>query len=264
MSIPEFAVVDDASAVIDCLRLKGAAIVHGLIGGDELASLRAELRRILDLSPVGRHELQGLRTRRTGRLLAHTRSADSLITHPFVLDVVEGLIGEVLLSGPSAVELLPGQEEGPWHHDGFAYPFERPHVDVLCNVLVAIDRFEAANGATRVALGSNHWRTARPPSERERVLVAEMPAGSALFLAGTTMHAAGTNSTERSRIALGIEFAAAWLRPQETLTLSVPPTIAVHAPPRLRELMGYSVTQFGIGHVGGEYPSVVFDELGRS
>lgn len=263
MSIPEFTVDDDPQAVIGCLRMKGAAIVHGLTGGDELASLRAELRRILDRSPLGRHELQGLRTRRTGRLLAHTRSADALIIHPFVLGVVEGLLGEVLLSGPSAVELLPGQTEGPWHHDGFAYPFERPHADVLCNVLVAIDRFEEANGATRVVLGSNHWRAARVPTEREKVLVAEMPAGSALFLAGTTMHAAGTNRTERSRIALGIEFAAAWLRPQETLTLSVPPAIAVHAPPRLRELMGYSVTERGIGHVGGEFPSVVFDELDR-
>jgi ectoine hydroxylase-related dioxygenase (phytanoyl-CoA dioxygenase family) len=264
MSIPEFTVDEEVQSVIDCLRLKGAAIVHGLIGGDALVTLYDELRRILDCSPLGRHELLGLQTRRTGRLLAQTRSADALIIHPFVLGVVEGLIGEVLLSGPSAIELLPGEETGHWHHDGFAYPLTRPHPDVLCNVLVAIDRFEVANGATRVVLGSNHWGTARPPREREKVLVAEMPAGSALFLSGTTMHSAGTNNTDRSRIALGIEFAAAWLRPQETLTLSVPPAIAVHAPPRLRELMGYSVTQLGIGHVGGEYPSVVFDALDGS
>jgi ectoine hydroxylase-related dioxygenase (phytanoyl-CoA dioxygenase family) len=264
MTVSTFDPSDAPEDVVTTLQAKGVAIVRDLIVGDELDRLAADLRRILDESAVGDHEYLGLATRRTGRLLAKTRHADRLATDPFVLAVLEGLLGEVQLTAPSAIELLPGEEAGWWHYDDRFYPLGRPHPDVVCNVLVAIDPFTEANGATRVAIGSNQWRVPRDPRPSDRVIVAEMDAGSAVLMTGATTHSAGANTTDRSRVGLAMEYASAWLRPQETLTLSVPPSIAVGLPPRLQQLLGYGATAEGLGHVGGLPPSVVLDELTES
>lgn len=251
----------DPTAIVEALRFDGAVFVDGLVDAATLGRLRVDLQAILADSAVGHHEYLGYRTRRTGRLFAKTRAADAVAVDPFVLRILEDLMGEIQLTAPSAIELFPGEVAGHWHHDDEFYPLSRPHPDVVCNVLVAIDDFTAANGATRVVPGSNRWDVPGDPTPNDPIDIAELAAGSAVIMTGATIHAAGANTTDKPRIGLALEYAAAWLRPQETLTLSVPPAIAVQAPKRLQELLGYGSTSTGLGHVGGAEPSVVFEEI---
>jgi ectoine hydroxylase-related dioxygenase (phytanoyl-CoA dioxygenase family) len=51
-----------------------------------------------------------------------------------------------------------------------------------------------------------------------------------------------------------MEYAAAWLRPQESHLLAVPPTLARTLPPRLQELIGYSIYPPFVGYVDGRHP----------
>lgn len=254
---------DEPAEVADQLRRKGVAIVRRLVPEAELTPLRSALEELLESSPLGEHRYVGLRTRRTQRLFARTRAADALATDPFVLAVLEDLLGEIQLTAPAAIELLPGEEAGHWHHDDHFYRFARPHPDLVCNVITAIDAFTAVNGATEVVVGSNQWRQAREPGATDRILRAEMAPGDAVLFTGRTVHRWGSNDSDSSRIGLALEYAAAWLRPQETMTLSVPPAIAATTPERLQALLGYAMTSSGLGHVGGRTPDVVLTDAGR-
>jgi ectoine hydroxylase-related dioxygenase (phytanoyl-CoA dioxygenase family) len=56
-----------------------------------------------------------------------------------------------------------------------------------------------------------------------------------------------------------MEYVAAWLRPQETQLLVVPPQLARQLPPRLQELLGYSIYPPFVGYVDGRHPRTVFE-----
>lgn len=252
----------DAGAVAASLDRFGYAIVEGVLDAAAVASAHAELSAMLAGEPLGAHEYVGLRTRRAGRLFARTRSMDAAAVWPLLHAVLDIVIGDHQLTAPTVIELLPGEEAGAWHHDDYFYPLRRPHVPLVVNTLWAIDDFTAANGATQLLARSHLWGEGRLPLH-ERPVIAEMPAGSVVLFQGTLWHRNGDNLTDASRIAVSLEFAASWLRPQETLTLSVPPRVVAGLDPALRELLGYGMSPRGLGHVGGRHPLEALPDLAR-
>jgi ectoine hydroxylase-related dioxygenase (phytanoyl-CoA dioxygenase family) len=53
---------------------------------------------------------------------------------------------------------------------------------------------------------------------------------------------------------VAIEYAVAWVRPQETQLLAVPPALARELPPRLQALLGYDIYPPFVGYVDGRHP----------
>lgn len=100
--------------------------------------------------------------------------------------------------------------------------------------------------------GSHRWDPGRQPEEHE-VTYAEMPAGSAVLYLGSTIHADGTNNSNRPRPGIHLSYVAGWLRPEENNTLATPPDIARNLSRRAQELIGYDIhdtTQLGGGYLG--------------
>jgi ectoine hydroxylase-related dioxygenase (phytanoyl-CoA dioxygenase family) len=251
-------VVPSVATVVRRLEDDGYAIVEGLLPRDRALATGAELRRLLDGVPQGRNAFEGFATRRLYAVFAKTRILDDLAIHPLVLGAVEATLGpHCQLSGPTGIEIGPGEDAQVVHRDEDIYPVPRPHPQLVTNVMWAFDDFTAANGATRLFPGS-HREVERHGPDATPVL-AEMAAGSAMVYVGSLWHGGGANRTDRSRLGVAIEYCAGWLRPQETHLLAVTGAQARTMPKRLRELLGYSIYPPFIGYVDGRHPERVLE-----
>src|SRR3954452_15279552 len=245
----------DASVadVVASVRERGYALVEHFLAPDVVAAKRAAVEGLFDHSPNGRNSFEGFRTQRIYSLFAKTRAFDDLALHPQVLGVVDEVLGPAQFSIPSAIQIGPGEEAQALHHDDRVYPLPRPPPPFVLNTIWPLCDFTAANGATRVVPGSHGWGAERQPRQDEAV-DAEMGAGSVLFYDGALFHGGGANRTHQPRLGVILEYAASWLRPQETQLLAVPPEGVVTLPTRLQELLGYNLYPEFLGHVDGRHP----------
>ena len=112
----------------------------------------------------------------------------------------------------------------------------------------ALDEFTDRNGATEVVPGSHRWDEERAPEAHE-IALAEMPAGSAVFYLGSTLHGGGANRTETERRrGMFLGFCLGWLRTEENTFLTTPIEAVREMPRRVQELLGYE-SHLGIGVV---------------
>jgi ectoine hydroxylase-related dioxygenase (phytanoyl-CoA dioxygenase family) len=235
----------------------GCVIVSGLMSDDEAASARADLGRVLDTTPTGRNAFEGFDTQRVYALFAKTRTFDQLAVHPLLLEVLDQVLGHYQLSAPVGIRIGPGERAQMLHRDDAVYPLPEPHPPVVVNTMWPLDEFTEQNGATRFIPGSHRWEPGRQPGEADPVLTAAMTPGSALFYLGSLWHGGGANLTGRPRLGVILEYAVAWLRPQENQCLAVPRKVVRQLPERLQELLGYNIYPPFLGYVDGTHPRKV-------
>jgi ectoine hydroxylase-related dioxygenase (phytanoyl-CoA dioxygenase family) len=197
---------------------------------------------------------------RIDNLLLHGARYESLPVHARLLPVIEGVLGrDCLLSWCMTSNQLPGAVAQRLHCDDEMYPLPRPHVPLLCNALIALCEFTAANGATQVVPGSHRWaaQPAKPYPDGEPV---EMAPGDALIWNGSLWHTAGANRTDKPRPALTINYCAGFLRQQVNQQLSIPRELIRRFEPRLRELIGYGLFAGKMGRIDWRPPADYLDD----
>ena len=243
-----------ARDVAQRLTSDGYVIVSGLMSDDDVAAARADLDRVLELTPTGRNAFEGFATQRVYALFAKTRAFDQLATHPLLLGVLDQVLGHYQLSAPVGIRIGPGERAQMLHRDDAIYPLPQPHPPVVVNTMWPLDEFTAENGATRFVPGSHRWEPGRQPAAEDPVLTATMAPGSAMFYLGSLWHGGGANSTGQPRLGVILEYVVAWLRPQENHCLAVPRAIVRQLPERLQELLGYNIYPPFVGYVDGRHP----------
>jgi ectoine hydroxylase-related dioxygenase (phytanoyl-CoA dioxygenase family) len=244
---------DVAQRLID----DGYVIVSGLMTADDLRAARADLARVLEATPTGRNAFEGLATQRVYALFAKTRTFDRAATDPLLLEVLDHILGHYQLSAPVGIRIGPGEQAQPLHRDDAIYPLPQPHPPVVVNTMWPLDEFTEDNGATRFVPGSHRWEPGRQPCARDQVMTATMTPGSVMFYLGSLWHGGGANRTGRPRLGVILEYAAAWLRPQENHCLAVPRGVVRQLPERLQELLGYNIYPPFVGYVDGSHPRKV-------
>jgi ectoine hydroxylase-related dioxygenase (phytanoyl-CoA dioxygenase family) len=235
----------------------GYVIVSGLISDDEVAAARADLSRVLGQTPTGRNPFEGYSTQRVYALFAKTRTFDRAATHPLLLDVLDQVLGHYQLSAPVGIRIGPGEKAQMLHTDDAIYPLPKPHPTVIVNTMWPLDEFTEANGATRFIPGSHQWEPGRAPRESDQAMSAIMSPGSVMFYLGSLVHGGGANRTGQPRLGVILEYAVAWLRPQENHCLAVPRSIVRDLPERLQQLLGYDIYPPFLGYVDGSHPRKV-------
>ncbi len=106
--------------------------------------------------------------------------------------------------------------------------------------IIALEDFDAENGATRIIPGSHQWPLEREP-QLDELVAAEMPAGSAVLYLGSTIHGGGPNTTtDRRRRGMHQSYTLGWLRTEENHYLTTPIEVARTLPRQALDLMGYS------------------------
>ena len=244
----------EVEPIVARLGSHGYAVVPGVLDESALAAMRSDLGRALVSIPTGRNGFEGFATKRIYGLFAKTRAFDPWAIHPVVLGVVSQVIGQAQLSAPTGIQIGPGEQAQVLHHDDSIYPLPRPHAEVVVNTIWAIDDFTAANGATRVVLGSHRWEAGHRPGPDDEVVQIEMAAGGVAFYTGGIWHGGGANRSAAPRLGVILEYAAAWLRPQENHVLAVPADVVATLPEALQELLGYNIYPPFVGYVDGRHP----------
>jgi ectoine hydroxylase-related dioxygenase (phytanoyl-CoA dioxygenase family) len=243
--------------VVDGLRADGYVIVEGVLSPDAVRTARDDLTRVLAATPTGRNSFEGFSTQRVYALFAKTRTFDEAAIHPLVLGTLDRVLSEYQLSAPVGIQIGPGETAQSLHRDEAIYPLPRPHPVVVVNSMWPLDDFTAANGATRLVPGSHLWDDDRHPGADSKIVVAEMPAGSAMFYVGNLWHGGGANETALPRLGVILEYVVSWLRPQENHCLAVPRSVVRQLPERLQELLGYNIYPPFVGYVDGRHPRSV-------
>ena len=240
----------------------GYVVITGMMSDDDVSAARADLDRVLSATPTGRNPFEGYSTQRVYALFAKTRMFDRAATGPLLLEVLDQVLGHYQLSAPVGIRIGPGEKAQTLHRDDGVYPLPQPCPPVVVNTMWPLDEFTAENGATRFIPGSHRWEPGREPTADDPVLTATMSPGSVMFYLGSLVHGGGANNTGRPRLGVILEYAAAWLRPQENHCLAVPRSVVRTLPPRLQELLGYNIYPPFLGYVDGGHPRKVLSADG--
>ena len=240
--------------VVNDVRDEGYAVVPDLLDLGTVEQLRRDLTPIFDDIGSRSSEEYGQQTIHTHNLLAKTRAVDELLMNEKLLTLIEAILGpDFQISGVAAMRPAPGDRRQHMHRDDGHYPIPYPHPPLIVNTLIALDRFTVENGATEVVPRS-HLKTGKIDQDEPTVSV-EMPVGGLLLWDGALWHRGGGNSTKNSfRRSINLNFNLAWLKQRENQFIGVPPEVVVAMPEKLQALIGYKLTNFGLGTVDYRNP----------
>jgi ectoine hydroxylase-related dioxygenase (phytanoyl-CoA dioxygenase family) len=247
--------VDEAIVARDLAEVEktGYVVIERLIPQAKLDEICADiLPRFTHTS--GRNTFEGFATQRLYSLLEKTMVCNELVDHPRVLALLDRILEpNYLLSAVQPINILPGEAAQPLHHDDGFYRVKRPRAPLGAATVFALDDFTAHNGATVVLPGSDTWDERRPTETDERRTLV-MPAGSVVFFVGTLWHGGGANRTDRSRLALAVQYCAPWCRPQENFSLAISRERVKQCSAHVQRMLGYSIHQPFMGYVDGMHP----------
>jgi ectoine hydroxylase-related dioxygenase (phytanoyl-CoA dioxygenase family) len=262
-TLPRLHATDPIDDVVAALTEHGAVIVEHMITGGCVDAIVGEVSPFLDAADPAMTHLNpviqaffGDRTRHVASLSAKSPTfVDEVLLHPTLVGICDEVLlpscaryqlnlGHLIARGPGAQAQYLHHDEDVWIH------VPRPHPELQVATMTALVDFTVETGATRVVPGSHRWERDRAPAENE-IVDAEMPAGSTVVYLGSTIHGAGTNSSDDVwRLGVHLSYTLGWLRTEENNYLGTPPTVARTLPRRAQELLGYAVHD-AIDDLGG-------------
>lgn len=236
--------------VVAAVHEHGAVIIDGLLGADVVARVRGEVEPLVAAAPFG-SGLGGSQTQRSGGLVRSAPASRQLVMHDTIIAAADAYLGpwsrKILLHLTQAIYLHPGQPAQIIHRDRLGWGKHLPPtIEPEFSTIWALTDFTSDNGATRVVPGSHRWAPGREPQEDE-IAAAEMSAGSVLVYSGSVLHGGGENRSAACRLGLNIAYCLSWLRQEENQYLSCPPDFARDLDPALQDLLGYTMSDFGLG-----------------
>lgn len=253
----------------------GYTVVADVLPTEQLAGYRAALQPWLNTGPRGRNVFEGTRSHRVYAMLAKDPIFADLIAHPLALGIAEHFLGEsCLLSACLAIDLLPGESAQPWHTDDGHVPLKPPHDVLGISAFWALSDTTVENGATEVLPGSHLWAEHDLPGAlrdldfeahespqdhkdygfHSAAKKVTLTAGSLMVARGDLWHRGGANRSDESRLIITPQYCAGWLRPLETMLLTMEPEQVARFPVRVQALLGYSIHAPFMGYVDGMHP----------
>ena len=266
----------EVRSLVEQFDTEGFCVIPELLDPAQLQRQREALAPWVDAGPMGRNVFEGTRTHRIYAMLAKAPAFADLVAHPVSLAWAEHYLGQsCLLSACLAIHLQPGESAQPWHTDDGHTSLTPPHDLLGVSTFWALDDTTLENGATEVLPGSHRWSetefpgvlrdqdfatgedVAGDPGSHPDAVKVTMPAGSLMIARGDLWHRGGANRSDTARCLITPQYCAGWLRPLESMLLSVPPERAAALPERVQELLGYSIHPPFMGYSDGMHPQRV-------
>jgi ectoine hydroxylase-related dioxygenase (phytanoyl-CoA dioxygenase family) len=246
---------------------QGYTVIEGLMDAATLERVREALAPY-EAHHHGRNAFEGFRTERVYTLVARGKVFEDLTEDARVLAILDRFLEPgYLLTASQSIRIDPGEAAQAIHTDDSFYRQPRPRPPLSMTLIAAVDDFTAENGGTEVIPGSHLWgdpgAEGRPnsPEDCEPMLVPmEMPAGSCLVMAGTTLHRGGANRSDRPRLGFTNQYCQPWCRTQENFFLGIPAEQVRAMSPRLQSLLGYNIWPPFMGMVSSVHPLKALEE----
>lgn len=233
----------------------GAVVIDDVVPAPLLDRLDADLGPWLDQTAPGSQSgdaewetFHGRNTKRFNGVAAKSDAFVDLALHPGLLGPLERRLvvnGPAQINDTQVISIGPGEPAQYLHRDQSAWPWfngllpDGPEVTTVA--LIALSDCTAANGATRVVLGSHREADCDELFDHSASVPAEMRAGSALLFSGKTIHGGGANTTaDQWRTVVHFGLALGWLRSEEAHPFSIPLDVVLGLPARARELFGFA------------------------
>jgi len=255
LPLPELEADAPVADVEAALRAAGCVVVRELVPAALLERIENELSPYLPKTPLGADEFTGVNTRRTGSLLARSKTFPEIAAHPLVLGALDRVLGDHATSYQlhltQVIEIGPGEPAQYVHRDQWAFDFFPfpSGFEVECHTMWAMSDFIEENGATRVIPGSHRWEDKLRLTEADTV-AAEMPRGSVLLYLGSLYHGGGANRSGAPRRGVNVGYTLSWLRQEENQYLACPPDVARTLPESVAKLAGYQPGAYALGYYG--------------
>lgn len=266
--------------LFEALDRDGCAIVEGALSRDQVAGLNNDFDELVASTAPGVpqapdkfiQKFYGFKTIRFDGLPGKSKTYVDMLGNNLLLSVADHYLKphcvHYLLNTAQLIQIGPGEKAQALHRDEVAWPehkdtmledrFSAPQLEV--EAVFALSDFTAENGGTRVVPGSHKWPQKRKPKAHE-IVQAEMPAGSAVFYLGSTVHGGGANTTTgESRRGMFTGLVQGWLRTEENFFLSTPIEAVKEMPERIQGLLGYD-NYLGIGVVNVGSPRVLLAKM---
>jgi len=263
------------------LDTNGYVIFERVLDEEAIARQIEALETWLSKDVRGRNNFEGADSNRIYGMLAKDPVFSELVSHPLQLVFGERELGaSMLLYACLAINLLPGETAQPWHFDDSHCNLPRPRAPLSMSTFWSLTETTEENGATEIIPGSHLWGNERPDGasnpddfrtgktdkqdgdgDLSEAIKVTMPPGSLMIAKGTLWHRGGANRSNDRRLIVTPQFCMGWCRPLEQQLLAVPPEKAAKLPPRVQELLGYSIHQPFMGYVDGMHPKRVLADL---
>jgi ectoine hydroxylase-related dioxygenase (phytanoyl-CoA dioxygenase family) len=246
MGIQRFKNTDEIGEMLPALEGDGVIIIERALPDATVDALMVDVAPHLAECTAGGGEFFGGRCKRLKAVAGLSDVIGAFLTQRQLLDVSDHVLlpncANYRVQVLGIFDVWPGGELQPLHRDTGVYepfvtcgPEDKP---IVLSFIWALSDFTAANGATRVVLGSHKWSRGRA-ADVEDVEQAEMAKGSVLIYFGTVLHGMGKNITGTSRTGLVSGFSVGWLRQEENQYLTTPPEVAARLPLDVQQLLGY-------------------------
>ncbi|MFJ5087584.1 phytanoyl-CoA dioxygenase family protein [Streptomyces sp. NPDC088674] len=261
--------------VVGILERQGAVIVEEFVDPATLAGLREDLGLGLETAGYSESGYDGKKTKRLSSLFHRSpRHMTEVVLQPQFLGAARRLLQQpthmwigkirmevtpsVQVSFTQAIRIDPGQGRQPLHRDDAMHLWRHPGPPCRLQLMLALNDFTSANGATLVIPGSHHWDDERAPTYAEAV-PAVMPAGSALLWPGGVYHGGGANTTDSPRYSLSVALDLGNLRQEENQYLAVPRETVMTLPEEVQRLLGWDRCPPGLGQVETQDPHLLLE-----
>jgi ectoine hydroxylase-related dioxygenase (phytanoyl-CoA dioxygenase family) len=231
----------------EAIRHEGCAVVVDVLEPEPIARTRAAMYEVqtrirADLGPdrlAAAGELGVLRL-----MARYEPSLLELIALPQMLAIVDELLSPTAILHLQNGFILPPSDES--HASSFQRTFHRDFPRHLhgylasLNVMLTLDPFSAANGATTVVPGT-HQRPQRPSQAYLDVaaVAVECPAGAMIVFDSTLWHAAGANLSANDRLAINHQFTRSYIKQQIDYVRALGDELVLSQPPRVQQLLGW-------------------------
>eukprot|EP01084_Bolivina_argentea_P014599 27277_1 len=250
---------------IKSLNETGYIMIKNVLTSKDISLIKQESLKLLSNVPYCYDIFNGKHTKRTDGFLSKTRIFDKLLLYNRLNNIYDYyFLPNHLLSTLQLIQIFPNSPQQPLHIDSGSYTFasKRPRKHPLrLAVLWAIDDFTETNGATVIYPKSHLWSTGRYPTEKDKFIKAIMPSGSCVIYLGTVFHCGGANTSNKPRLAITTQQIQPWIRAQENFTLSTPLRIVPKLHSKIQSMIGFSIHPPGHGHVFGQNPKDVIEEI---
>ena len=252
MSVQTLAPDSSTEEILKVMEQDGAAIIADLASPDLVKRMTEQVMPFIDSTRMGPDSFTGVKTQRTGALVARTPACRELVMDAKVLDAANQFLApytnKILLHLTQTIYIHPGNPAQPLHRDRLAWGDYIPKsIEPQFNTIWALTDFTCENGATRCVPGSHKWDWDKR-AEPEQTVQAEMSAGSVFLYSGSVLHSGGENRSDTARLGLNLTYTLSWLRQEENQYLSCPPHIAKKLAPELQDLLGYTQGNYALGY----------------